>query len=136
MVENIFVRYVDVDPAAPVAGRGYRIIAGPQYVLVLVEKKREFNCNSPDLEFRWDEPCLRCETKMDIKDFNNPRKFEAVKEKISVSLQALRYADRFLFKANKELDSSQIMIKFTFDSIKISKSYSFGKISNYKVKYS
>ncbi len=132
MVDNIFTQYINVEPVRPVVNRRYKIIIDECRILVIIQKDDECFYDSPDLEFRFDEKfLLKSEIWIDIKDFNNSRKFEKIKEKITHSIKALHYADRFFFDANRDLEKSRVIIKFNFESINLCKTYDFGKISNY-----
>ena len=59
-------------------------------------------------------------------------RYNIFKNELPLVLEAIRYGDRELFKANPGLDNSKIMVNFQSNNIKFQRTEQWGEFSNYK----
>jgi len=59
-------------------------------------------------------------------------RYNIFKNEMPLVLEAIRYGDRELFKANPKLDNAKIMVNFQSNNIKFQKTETWGEFYDYK----
>ena len=59
-------------------------------------------------------------------------RYNIFKNEMPLVLEAIRYGDRELFKANPKLDNAKIMVNFKSNNIKFQKTETWGEFYDYK----
>lgn len=142
--QKVFVQYRDsIDPYDPVIGRKYTIthsdITAELFVFIAEEYADDQVTNMhDDVKISWEQTerglFLIGNVIVDGSGvLGNPEVRNRIfYTEMPTALNALRQADRFLFKKYPDIDITPVLIHFISDSPTYDKAYNFGAIGSYK----
>jgi hypothetical protein len=148
MVKNInptkvFVQYRDsMEPTSPVIGRKYTITHSDVRAELFVFIASSYACDKvtsmhDDVKIAWESFEKGFVLKGIVDVDGNQAGLAKIRNRIflnemPLALQALRQADRFLFRKRPELDKTPVLIHFIYSKPNYDKTYEFGTIGEYK----
>jgi len=140
----IFAQYRNkIEPYQPVPGRKYTIthsdITGHIYVFISDDYAEDSITDMrEEVRLEWQKTrhgyVLTGSVRVDLNGYEQASKNRSERFYVEMpkTLQALRYADRFLFRRYPVLDSAPVLIQFISDNPLYHKSYDFGRIGTYQ----
>lgn len=140
---KVFAQYRDcIEPYEPVLTRKYTITHSDVSAEMFVFIASNYACDKvtavhDDVKIAWEKGekglILKGVVDVDGKQAAMAKiRNKIFLNEIPLALQALRWADRFLFRKSPELDKTPIFIHFKSDSPEFNKIYSLGLIGYYK----